>query len=99
MRSIIYTLAAVGLFFPSLSYAQKVCGLYKPAVKELAERYKEVPRALGMSKDGSVTEVFISNEGTYTILHTLPDGFSCMLDAGDSWEYKSSEVKGTNIVY
>ena len=55
-------------------------------VKSLAEKFKENPAAVGVVNPSAVIEVFVSADGTWTILATGTDGKSCVLSAGDGWE-------------
>ena len=42
---------------------------------------------MGVSKDGGVVEILTSGPGsTFTIIVTTPNGMTCMVAAGDSWE-------------
>jgi len=53
----------------------------------LSQRYAEAPVAMGLSKDGGLVEILTSGPGsTFTIIVTMPDGMTCMVAAGDSWE-------------
>lgn len=53
----------------------------------LSTRYSEAPVAMGLSKDGGLVEILTSGPGsTFTIIVTMPNGMTCMVAAGDSWE-------------
>ena len=53
----------------------------------LSSKYAEAPIAMGVSKDGGVVEILTSGPGsTFTIIVTMPNGLTCMVAAGDSWE-------------
>ncbi len=53
----------------------------------LSSKYAEAPVAMGVSKDGGLVEILTSGPGsTFTIIVTMPDGLTCMVAAGDSWE-------------
>ena len=41
---------------------------------------------MGLAANGSVLEVLASKDGTWTILITSPNGTSCVVAVGDSWE-------------
>lgn len=62
------------------------CAKRDEMVKVLAQRYGEEPRAIGLASPSAMIEVFASKAGTWTILLTRPDGASCVLSAGESWE-------------
>jgi hypothetical protein len=55
-------------------------------VKELSNGYREDPKALGVTSDGSVLELFTSSEGeSWTLVVTLPNGMSRVVATGESW--------------
>lgn len=62
------------------------CSSHDEMVDVLARRYSEQPRAIGLANPSAVIEIFTSEAGTWTILLTRPDGASCIVSAGDSWE-------------
>lgn len=62
------------------------CGERDRVVQMLKETYGERASAHGLAHTGAVAEVFISPRGTWTIIATSPDGVSCVVGAGDSWQ-------------
>lgn len=70
----------------SASAQENLCGSRMDIVSKLSEHYKEVPAAVGMVDKNAVLEVFVSNNGTWTILATGTDGNSCVLSSGEGWE-------------
>ncbi len=65
----------------------RVCHEHAQLVKALADRYREVPVAIGLQTDGQLVQVFASSEtGTWTILVTRPGGTSCILSAGRHYD-------------
>lgn len=64
-----------------------VCAERKIITDSLAKDYSESPMAQGVSDTGNVVEVLTTKDGnTWTILLTMPDGTSCVLATGQSWE-------------
>ncbi|MFV2092140.1 MAG: hypothetical protein ACC634_03560 [Hyphomicrobiales bacterium] len=63
-----------------------ICGEYTKIKDMLAERYQEVPKSVGMIADKGVIQVFLSQEGTWSILLTSTDGRACIVAAGHSWQ-------------
>jgi hypothetical protein len=62
------------------------CGARADVVKMLKENFGERAMAHGIAHSGSLAEVFISPNGTWTIIATSPNGISCMIGSGESWE-------------
>ncbi len=66
---------------------QNVCTNRSEVLGHLATKYSEAPVAMGLTNNGGVIEVLTSGEGSsWTIIITMPNGVSCMLAAGESWE-------------
>jgi hypothetical protein len=63
-----------------------VCLERNKLVSYLAERFSEKPRALGLVQSANVMEVYVSGQGTWTIVVTNPHGLACIVAAGDTWE-------------
>ena len=62
------------------------CGARADVVKMLKENFGERAMAHGIAHSGTLAEVFISPGGTWTIIATSPNGISCMIGSGESWE-------------
>ncbi len=63
------------------------CGERTSLIKVLNDKYKEKPRALGLSTKGTAMfEIYTSKTGTWTIVMTTTTGATCIMAAGHSWE-------------
>jgi hypothetical protein len=52
----------------------------------LANKYQEIPVAIGVTSSRSIMEVLSSADGkTWTIIMTSPQGLSCLIAAGEGW--------------
>jgi len=71
---------------PAQSATELPCGERDSVVKMLKETYGERASAHGIAHTGAIAEVFISPRGTWTIIATSPNGMSCMVGAGESWQ-------------
>ncbi len=74
--------------------AQSQCGPREQLVKSLGERYREAPVGVGVMQPNQVLELFTSDAGSWTMVVTLPNGTSCLIAAGESWN-SIIPVKGT----
>ena len=63
-----------------------MCGKRVDFIKALNDKYQETGKALGIAGQVNLVEVFASKAGTWTILVTTPEGKSCIIAAGSSWE-------------
>ena len=63
-----------------------MCGKRVDLIKALTDRYQETGKALGIAGQVNLVEIFASKAGTWTILVTTPEGKSCIIAAGSSWE-------------
>lgn len=65
----------------------QACGQRDAVVERLRTNYGEERTGAGLSDSRGIIEVYASrNTGTWTILLTLPDGRSCLIAAGESWQ-------------
>jgi hypothetical protein len=63
------------------------CGPRQAVVAKLAEGYGETRQSMGLGANNSVVEVFASQEtGTWTITVTTPNGLTCLVASGQSFE-------------
>ncbi|MBL6945717.1 MAG: hypothetical protein ISR47_03670 [Rhodospirillales bacterium] len=83
----------------SSGYAQMAaaCGERGSIASKLDDGYSEKPVAMGLSANGAVVEVFAATSGTFTIILTQPDGISCILMTGESWEGIAALKAGLKI--
>jgi hypothetical protein len=64
------------------------CASHETMSAQLAQRFAEVPVALGLTGGGRmVVQLFASADGaTWTVVLTSPDGKSCIAAAGRDWQ-------------
>jgi hypothetical protein len=77
------------LMFTPIAEAEtrQACAERAKVIERLAEKYGETRQSMGLHHNNGVLEVYASAEtGTWTILVTMPDGLSCLIAAGQSWE-------------
>ena len=96
------SIAAAALFlgwtaFPPAAQAQAVCGEHRDVVSKLKKGHSEDPISMGLASNGAVIEVFASPSGTFTIVMTLPNGTSCLMMAGESWQDLPRQTSGAQI--
>ncbi len=87
-------LALILLTFGALSFAPgpaaaqgvpSACAKRDALLSQLANRYGEVPVAIGVA-DGRLVELLTAKDGdTWTIILTNPQGVSCLIASGDGW--------------
>jgi len=79
-------LSAMFLTAPTTASAQTLCGERANFLKHLGQNHKEAPTAMGLTSTGKIIEVLTSEDGSWTIIITDPDGNSCLVAAGEAWE-------------
>jgi hypothetical protein len=63
------------------------CAPRDMVIKRLAEKYGESRQSIGMGQQGMVMETFASGEtGSWTITVTSPNGMTCLVASGQSFE-------------
>ncbi len=64
------------------------CADHAQVVERLGERYGESRQTIGLGSDNSVVEVFASMDtGSWTITVTRPGGPTCLVAAGQAYQY------------
>lgn len=76
---------------------QMVCGERQHLVSHLGRAYSEAPSNLGLAATGDLLEVLTSESGTWTILITQPNGVTCVVAAGESWETLPRVAMGAGL--
>jgi hypothetical protein len=64
-------------------------------VDKLSSEFSEAQKAVGLANNGSVVEVFVSANGSWTMLTTAPTGESCAIAAGEDW----AEARGPVLAH
>ena len=98
MKRILATAAAVFLAAPAMAQGQQNCSSRDQVIERLATKYGESRQSIGMAPKGRVVEVFASLEtGTWTITVTMPNGITCLVASGQSFENLSEPVEPAGI--
>ncbi|MGB7241363.1 MAG: hypothetical protein WBC93_04650 [Sulfitobacter sp.] len=82
-----------------LAQSARNCAARDAVLKRLAEGYGETRQSIGVGNNNSVVEVFASvDTGTWTITVTLPNGMTCLVASGKSFETlaEALPVKGND---
>jgi len=91
MKTLIHSLSALAfagslLLSASPASAMQACTTHEDATKRLATQYDERVVGRGLANAGkAMIELFVSEEGTWTVVVSAPGGKSCILASGDSW--------------
>lgn len=77
--------AAVTVLSPLEARAAE-CGSHAKVTAFLGKKYKEQVAAMGLVSNKGFMQLFVAETGTWTVLLTTPEGISCIVAAGDSYE-------------
>lgn len=70
-----------------VSPAGPQCAQREMVLTTLADKYGETRRGMGIAANNGVMEVFASEtSGSWTITVTMPDGMTCLVASGQSYE-------------
>jgi hypothetical protein len=72
------------------------CSKRDDLVKLLDSKYREGLSGFGLAGQTNLVEVYVSKNGTFTILATNPKGVSCIIATGQNWEKVMPVVKLTS---
>ena len=100
MKRFMFTL--IGASFMALlatpaTSAESVCGNRDDIVARLESGYQEFNSAMGMSTNGGLVELYTSENGTWTLMLTQPNGVSCLIAAGQNWESFNSPKSAAQV--
>jgi|ETNvirnome_2_300_1030623.scaffolds.fasta_scaffold07161_3 hypothetical protein len=81
----------------STAAAQDICAKREEVVQRLWDRWQEVLTANGLADYNRLIEVFVSKNGSWTIVITDASGRSCVASAGQGWTPRDPKTppKGT----
>jgi len=97
LKSALIAVALLSVPFMAQAQGQN-CAARDSVVARLASKYGESRQSIGMAPKGRVIEVFASLEtGTWTITVTLPDGTTCLVASGQSYEALDEPVEPAGI--
>ena len=78
----------LGLAAQHATAAPSYCGPRDNVAAQLEAQYGETRQSVGLSQEDHLLEVFASLEtGSWTITITTPDGVSCLVAAGQAYQY------------
>ena len=86
-------LAAFLLAFSAHAQAPP-CDVRAKVLSSLEKNYTEIPIWLGLTSGGVMIEVLTSPEGSWTIILTYANGFSCLVASGKYWENLPKKTTG-----
>lgn len=67
--------------------APMACSPREDVLAQLSEKFKEQPVSIGLANNGGLLEVLAARDGTtWTVIITMPNGISCLVAAGESWQ-------------
>ena len=88
-------LAAVTLFSSAgVASAAAPCGSHAAVAKSLTTKFKEARRIMGVVNARAVMEIFMSPQGTWTMVITDTRGISCITASGEEWQDVPIAVAG-----
>lgn len=97
-------LLIVLLLFPMVAWAksstitgQFVCNEHDFVVKQFKDNLGEAPAARGITEDGWLFELLVSERGSWSVLLTQPDGTSCLVASGSDFEAEKVEIPGVPL--
>ena len=70
------------------------CGDHDKIVDVLGHKFKETRRVMGVVNSKAVMEIFMSPQGTWTMVITDTRGISCVTAAGEEWQDVPVAVAG-----
>lgn len=81
------TLAGSLVTHPAMAQNQRNCAPRDVVLQRLEQDYGETRQSIGLASRGAMIETHASREtGTWTITVTMPNGITCLIASGQSFE-------------
>lgn len=74
------------MLLPLPAHAGVQCAPHDTVATNLATSFGEARRSMGLAQDNTVMELYAAESGTWTLTVTLPNGMTCLVAAGTSFE-------------
>ncbi len=88
--------AALMVAITTQAQAQMACGTRGSVIKKLGEFYGETRRGVGLAGSTAIVEIWASEAtGSWTITQTTPNGITCIVAVGDSWQDDAGKLTPT----
>ena len=102
MKRLLIPLMACTALLGTAANAQNVlhdvtCGERAEVTAKLERKFGELQRGTGVISSNQILELWQSNEGSWTILMTRPDGRTCIMAAGDFWRKTPEGTSGDPV--
>lgn len=96
MTKYFITLAAIAasLSLSTLPASAQACGPRDTITKNLNGKFKEARRGIGLASQATVIELYVGEEGSWTLLATNTRGVSCVIGAGEAWQDQPKILAG-----
>jgi hypothetical protein len=78
----------------STAAAQNICAKREEVIQRLWDRWQEKLVANGLSNDNRLIELFVAENGSWTVIISDSTGRSCVASAGQNWTARESEEPG-----
>ena len=79
-------LGAAFLLLIGAVHAQTVCDSHSAVIAKLESEYRETRAGVGLASNGTVAQLYVSENGSWTMLLTNARGVACLIAAGQGWE-------------
>lgn len=93
MKLFLVSALAVLLAMPATAQQNRNCAPREAVVERLESTYGESRQSIGLGEQGMVIETFANAAtGTWIITVTTPNGLTCLVASGNSWEELSETL-------
>jgi hypothetical protein len=68
--------------------ADPMCGNRQNIFSQLQKDFGEQPSGAGMASNGGLVELLTSDNGSWTLVMSYPNGATCLIATGENWQVK-----------
>jgi hypothetical protein len=97
MRLILLTVAALSTATPALAQQRQTCMPLDQMDARIASEFQETVAAGGISDDGTLVRLYLSDTGSFTVVKVTAQKLACVVDFGTSWQTKAETPAGEGL--
>ncbi len=94
MATMLALLTLTTVAAPAMAQQPMACAERGALLGQLKDKYSESAQGVGITGNGAVMELLTSDQGTWSLVVTMPNGKSCLIATGDDWQQAPVKVAG-----
>ncbi len=97
IRQVFPAVVGVGVVLWAFPAATAVCGSRAEIVGRLLTGHAEIAVSMALGNDGYIYETYASEDRTWSLVVTQPNGLACVIAAGNGYEFIPTQLDDRNL--